>query len=96
MAGLYDAAVVREKRYREVARELELVALHRFQESGNLIVARGNLIEEEMKRFQKVLLDFRVTDEQTFFDNPTQFRATTENDFKEMVAKLQAEADFHP
>ena len=97
MAGLYDAAVVREKRFREVAVEQRLVALHRFQEVGDLLAVRGNLPPETARIFQRAMLSLQNSpSDQTFFDAPARIRASTENDVQETLNKLGAEALFEP
>jgi serine/threonine protein kinase len=96
-AGKYDAAVVGEKRFREVAVEQQLVALHRFQEVGDLLAARGNLPPEAARRFQRAMLSLQDSpSHQTFFDAPARMRASTENDVQETLNKLAAEASFAP
>jgi serine/threonine protein kinase len=95
IAGLYDAAVVRERRFREVAVEQGLVALHRFKEAGDLLVARGDLPAEAARAFQRVLLDLEdLPSGQTFLDAPARFRAASEQDFKPMMQWLGSETAF--
>jgi ABC-type phosphate/phosphonate transport system substrate-binding protein len=95
IAGVYDAGVVGEKRFREVAAEHQLIALHRFQENGDLIVARGNLPSDATHHFQRALVDLKSANyDQIFHDAPARFRMTTENDFKEMSRRLEAEGEF--
>jgi ABC-type phosphate/phosphonate transport system substrate-binding protein len=95
LANVYDAGVVREKRFREVAVEQGLVALHRFQNAGDLLVARGDLPAEAARTFQRVLVELKDwQSDQTFLDAPARFRAATRNDFKEISSKLEVEAVF--
>jgi hypothetical protein len=95
IAGVYEAGVVGEKRFREVAAEHQLVALHRFKENGDLIVARGNLPADASHHFQRALVDLKSAQyDQIFRDAPSRFRATTEKDYMEMSRRLEAEAEF--
>lgn len=87
IAGLYEAAVVRERRFREVAREQSLVELGRFEDSGELIVARAGLDAHDLRR---ALLELKGA----FFAAPARIKAPTDGDFVLIREKLKAEADF--
>jgi serine/threonine protein kinase len=96
-SGMYDAAVVGEKRFREVAVEERLVALHRFREVGDVLAARGNLPPGVTRLFQSAMLSLQdSSSDQTFFDAPARIRASTENDVQETFNKLTTEASFAP
>ena len=95
IAGFYDAAVVRERRFREVAAEQDLVALARFEDSGELLVARPNLPAQTAAGFQRALLRLtHAVSEGSFFDAPARFKAATEEDYKRIEERLSAEAAF--
>ena len=95
IAGFYDAAVVRERRFREVAAEQDLVALARFEDSGELLVARPNLPAQTAASFQRALLSLtHAVSEGSFFDAPARFKAATEEDYKRIEERLSAEAAF--
>jgi len=96
-AGVYDAGVVLEKRFREVAVEQQLVELYRFHENGDLLVSRGNLPHEATETFQQALLDLRhFPSDQTFLDAPSGFKIATDKDLKEVLSKTKTEAAFEP
>ena len=95
IAGFYDASVVPEKRFREVAAEQELVALARFPDNGDLLVARENLPEETAMRFQRALLG--LTDSETrgsIFSTSARFKKASDEDYREILSRLSAEAAF--
>jgi len=95
LAGLYDAAVVSEKRFREVASEQGLVALARFANSGDLLVARSNLSADAGRTFQRALLALpHLSPDSEIFNTPSRFREATERDFSEIESRLAAEAAF--
>ena len=94
-AKIYDAGVAREKRFREVAVEQKLVSLHRFEETGDLLVAGGTVPAESARAFQQVLVKLKDwQSDQVFLDAPAHFRAATEKDFKEIANKLELESKF--
>jgi serine/threonine protein kinase len=96
IAGFYDASVVTEKRFREVAAEQELVALARFPDSGDLLVARENLPQETAARFQRALLG--LTDSAThgsIFNTSARFKKASDEDYREIHSRLSAEAAFN-
>jgi hypothetical protein len=95
IAGVYDAAVVREKRFREVAVEQQLVALDRFEDSGDMLVARGKISADASRVFQTAVIGLNDSrSEQGLVAAPVRFRAATEEDLKEMSAKLETEVSF--
>ncbi|HEX7859136.1 MAG TPA: serine/threonine-protein kinase [Verrucomicrobiae bacterium] len=91
IAGLYDAAVVHEKRFREVASENGLVALAWFKDSGDLIVARENIAEESTGALERALLELSKGE---FLDTPARFTPASEEDYQEIETRLAAEAAF--
>ena len=94
-SGVYDAAVVREKRFQEVAKEQGLVALHRFDDSGDLLIARGKLSGELTGAFRRVMLN---EDAQTagplLLSDAARFRPANESDFVGVIENLGAELAF--
>ena len=95
MAGLYDAAVVRERRFKEVAAEQGLVALHRFTDSGDLLVARGDLPREMVGAFRRLILNQDSATTGPLVLSPSaRFRPATEEDFNGVLANLGAEYGF--
>lgn len=95
LAGLYDAGVVREKRFREVAAEKELVALAKFPDSGELLVASGNLPADVASAFQRLMLNVKDSAlNQPLLNSPARFKAAASSDFDLMISKLPAEAAF--
>jgi serine/threonine protein kinase len=93
--GLYDAGVVREKRFREVAAERQLVALAKFPDNGDLLVAKGNLPLDTASAFQRLMLNVKDSAlNQPALNSPARFRAAVKSDFEEMVKKLPAEEAF--
>lgn len=95
MEGHYDAAVVREKRFREVAAEQGLVALHRFVDSGDLLAARGDLPRETSGAFRRVMLDQDADGGgPLLLSGSARFRPATDEDFSSVLANLSAEYAF--
>jgi ABC-type nitrate/sulfonate/bicarbonate transport system substrate-binding protein len=95
LAGKYDAGVVREKRFREVAAEKGLVALAKFSDEGDLLVARGNLPMDVANAFQRLMLSVKDSAlNQPLLNSPARFRAAVNSDFETMISKLPAEAAF--
>lgn len=95
LAGFYDAAVVTEKRFREVASEQRLVALARFADSGDLIVARANLPPGTPEKFQRAFLALtNPVARATIFSTRARFRMASEADYREIESRLAAEAAF--
>ena len=95
VAGLYDAAVVTEKRFREVATEQGLVALARFNDSGDLIAGAANLPEDIARKFQRAFLSLKDYSEgAAVFSTPARFKAATEEDYREIESRVSAEAAF--
>jgi serine/threonine protein kinase len=93
--GLYDAAVVREKRFQEVAAEQGLVALHRFEDSGDVLVARGDLSREIMGAFRNVILNNDVeASGPLLLSDVAQFHPATEEDFQALIDNAGAETAF--
>ena len=93
--GFYDAGVVRERRFREVAEKHDLVALARFSDNAELLVARGNLPAEAASAFQRLMLNVKEsTLYQPLLNSPARFKAAVNSDFDLMLQKLPAEAAF--
>lgn len=97
MSGAYDAAIVREKRFAEVAAEQGLVALHRFKDSGDVLVGRGNLPAEIAGAFRRVMLqgDPEAAGPLLLADVAL-LRPANEDDFTGVLANLGAETAFAP
>jgi len=95
VAGKYDAGVVRERRFREVAAEKGLVALAKFSDTGDLLVARGNLPIDVANAFQRLMLSLKDSSlNQPLLNSPARFKAAVNVDFDTMASKLPAEAAF--
>ncbi len=95
VAGVYDAGVVREKRFREVAAEKGLAPLAKFRDAGELLVAKGNLPADVASAFQRMMLSVKdSTLNQPLLNSPARFRAAVNSDFDGMVRKLPEEAAF--
>ena len=87
--------MVREKRFQEVASEQGLVALHRFKDSGDLLVAKGDLSREAVGAFRKVILNQDIADAgPLLLSASARFRPATDEDFKGILANLGAEYAF--
>lgn len=97
MSGQYDAAVVREKRFQEVASEQGLVALERFSDSGDLLAAKGDLPRDVMGAFRRVVLtEDPAAAAHTFLQASAKFRPAKEEDFRGVLDNLGAETAFEP
>jgi hypothetical protein len=95
IAGLYDAAVVSEKRFREVAAEHDLVSLVRFEDSSKILVNRGGLADSATEQLRDALLSLNAASgENAFADGSVSFKIATEDDFVEMRQQLSAEMEF--
>jgi hypothetical protein len=93
--GVYDAGVVRERRFREVAGKHDLVALARFSDTPEVLVARGNLPAEAAGAFQRLMLNVKEsTLNQPLLSSPARFKPAVNSDFDLMLQKLPAEAAF--
>jgi hypothetical protein len=92
--GLYDAGVAREKRFQEVAAEEHLVPLYQFDDSGDLLVARGDLPEEIVGAFRRVLLDQDGSPYSLFPGGSLRLRPAIESDFNGILANLGVESRF--
>jgi ABC-type phosphate/phosphonate transport system substrate-binding protein len=93
--GTYHAGVVRERRFREVATELQLMALAKFSDTADVLVARGNLPPETASAFQRLMLNVKEsTLNQPLLNAPARFKAAVNSDFDLMLQKLPAEAAF--
>jgi hypothetical protein len=95
VAGFYDAAVVREKRFREVSDAQQLVALAKFPDSGDVMVARGNLPPAVASAFQRRVLNAKnsATDPSPLY-LLAQSKPALNSDFDLIRSKLPAEAAF--
>jgi ABC-type phosphate/phosphonate transport system substrate-binding protein len=95
VAGMYDAAVVRERRFREVAAQNDLVALGTISDSGELLVASGDLPSEAARAFQRLMLNVKESAlSQPLLNSPARFKPAVNSDFDLMIKKLPAEAAF--
>jgi len=94
--GAYDAGVVRELRFEQVAVKEKLLLLQWFQDTPYVLVAQSKLPTAAFRNFQRAvtnLMDARVL--QTFASYPVRFEACSEADFEQLRNKLAAEAKFH-
>jgi serine/threonine protein kinase len=97
VSGVYDAAVVREKRFQEVAAEQGLVALHRFKDSGDVLVARGNLAPEIAGAFRNVMLKSDAQAAGPFLlGDIARLSAARDEDFTGVTENIGAEMTFAP
>ena len=93
--GVYDAAVVREKRFMQVAATRKLLLLKRFQDTGSLLAGQSKLPASAATSFQHAMIGLKDPQIlQTFPDNPSGFKLCTDDDFSELRDKLPAEAMF--
>jgi ABC-type phosphate/phosphonate transport system substrate-binding protein len=94
-SGIYDAGVVREKRFREVAAEKKLIALAKFSDSGELLVAKGDLPPEIASAFQRMMLNVQESEpSEPVLRSTARFKPAVNSDFESMIKKLPAEAAF--
>jgi hypothetical protein len=95
VAGMYDAGVVRERRFREVAAQNDLVALAKMSDSGELLVSSGELPADAARAFQRLMLNVKESAlSQPLLNSPARFKPAVNSDFDLMVKKLPAEAAF--
>ena len=95
VSGTYDAAVVGESRFVQVAKEENLIALKRFNDSGYVLAGRGNLPASTLDGVRQAmtnLVDPQML--QTFMGSPRCFVPCADSDFDPMRARLSAEAKF--
>ena len=93
--GTYDAGVATERRFLQLAAREKLVLLRRFQNTGNLLVARGRLPPHAADRFRQTLTNLKDPEIlQPFTDNPSAFAPCADEDFAETRGKLAAESLF--
>ncbi|HUS34452.1 MAG TPA: protein kinase [Verrucomicrobiae bacterium] len=94
-AGMYDAGVVRERRFGEVAAQNDLVALGKISDSGELLVANGDLQGDAARAFQRLMLNVKESAlSQPLLNSPARFKPAVNSDFDLMIKKLPAEAAF--
>jgi len=94
--GLYDAAIVRETRFAQVATLEKLVPLKRFADSGYILAGQSRLPAEATAHFRQAMTN--LTDPQMlqmFMGYPKKFEACSDADFSEIRSKLAAEAMFN-
>lgn len=95
LAGHYDAAVVRARRFNEVAAEHGLVALRQFDDSGELLVARGDLERKVTGAFRRVLLNQDAsTGGPLLLNSSAWLRPAREEDYNAVLENLDAEEAF--
>ncbi len=96
-SGLYDAAVMREKRFQEVAAEQGLVTLHRFEDSADVLVAAGNLSDQIIGAFRSVILKNDTETTSPFFlGDVARCRPASEEEFNGVIENLGVENGFAP
>ncbi len=91
----YDAGVVTERRFMQVAAGEKLVPLKRFQDAAYLLVSRGKLPAGAATMFQQAMVNLK--DHQIlemFPGSPRGFEPCVEDDVADMREKLAAEALF--
>lgn len=97
VSGAYDAAIVREKRFQEVATEHGLHALYRFKDSGDVVVARDNLAPEVIAAFRRVMLTSIVEGSgPLLLGESARLGSATDEDITGDVEDIGAEAMFAP
>jgi serine/threonine protein kinase len=97
VSGLYDAALMREKRFQEVAAEQGLVTLHRFEDSADVLVAGGNLSGQVIGAFRGVMLKNESEATSPFLlGDVARCRPASEEEFNAVVENLGVETDFAP
>lgn len=95
LSGIYDAAVVREGRFREVAGRYPLVELHRFRDSVPVLVARGKLPAGLKEVFQKGAMELKKSAAaESFQMSARPLKMAEEGEFGGMREKLWAEDLF--
>jgi ABC-type phosphate/phosphonate transport system substrate-binding protein/tRNA A-37 threonylcarbamoyl transferase component Bud32 len=93
--GIYDAAVVMEKRFMQVAATQKLVLLQHFRDTGFLLVGQSSLPAPAATRFQHAMMSLKDPQIlQAFPGHPSGFKACTDKDFAEVRDKLPAESMF--
>ena len=95
--GTYDAGVVGENRFLQVALREKLVPLSRFQVPGYLLVGKSNLPADAAWNFRKVmttLADSRIL--RLFPGNPIGFEAGSDGDLEEIKSQWATESLFDP
>jgi hypothetical protein len=92
--GLYDAAIVNERRFTQVAAAEKLVVLGRFKDCGRLIAVPGGLAEGTVAHLREVLTNLPAAARFQGIGYPLAFVACTDADFAEMRNKLAMEAVF--
>ena len=95
--GTYDAGVVREKRFLQVALREKLVPLSRFQVPGYLLVGKGKLPADAARNFRQVMTtleDPQIL--QLFPGNPIGFETRSDGDLVEISSQCSAESQFDP
>jgi ABC-type phosphate/phosphonate transport system substrate-binding protein len=97
VSGVYDAAVMREKRFQEVAMEQGLVALHRFEDSADVLAGAGNLSDQIVGAFRGVILKKDLEASSPFFlGDVGRCRPASEEEFNGVIENLGVESGFAP
>jgi ABC-type phosphate/phosphonate transport system substrate-binding protein len=93
--GSYDAAVVRESRFLQVAGGQKLVALKRFDDSPYVLAGQGNLPEAALASLRRAMTNLTEPQMlQMFMGFPRRFERCSDSDFDVMRTKLAAEKLF--
>jgi hypothetical protein len=91
----YEAAVVTEERFQQMAAKNELVLLKRFSDTSSLLVGQSELPASAIASFKHAMTNLKPPHIlQTFPGSPGGFHLCTDNDFSEMCEKLAAERLF--
>jgi serine/threonine protein kinase len=93
--GIYDAAVVTEKRFAQVAANQTLVLLSRFPGTSSLLVSRNNMPLSTTTAFQHAMTSVKDPHLlQMFPGNPSGFELCTGKSFVRLLDKLPVESMF--
>jgi serine/threonine protein kinase len=95
-AGLYDAGVVSERRFVQVAAQEKLRLLGRLHDTGLLLAGQSKLPAMVATGFQRAMVKMKEPQIlQTLPGNPSGFEPCTDQDFGELRNKLAAESLFN-
>ena len=93
--GVYDAAIVTEARFLQVATAEKLVLLKRFEDQGALLVGRDKLPPAAAAHFRQAITDVRDPRIlQSFAGSPSSFEPFSDDDIAELHDKIAAELSF--
>jgi serine/threonine protein kinase len=92
---VYDAAVVTEERFQQVAAENKLILLKRFPDTSSLLVGQSKLPAPATASFQQAMITLKDSHIlQTFPGAPSSFALCSDKDLSGIRDKLTAETLF--